>query len=155
MTTPSGSASSPHLLDVHVRFESEIVDAARGTTADGRRIYTLDDVYPQADLVTYPSSIEGFGNAFLEAVYHRRPIVVNRYSIYEIDIKPHGFRVVEFDNYVSRATIEEARRLLRAARPRGRVGGGQLRAGPRGTSRSPSSSAGWRRSWRSASAERR
>jgi glycosyltransferase involved in cell wall biosynthesis len=101
-----------HLLDVHVRFESEIVGVTRATTADGRRVYSLADVYPQADLVTYPSSIEGFGNAFLEAVYHRRPLVVNRYSIYEIDIKPHGFRVVEFDNYVSRATIREARRLL-------------------------------------------
>ncbi len=100
------------LLGVDVRFESEIVGVARGTTPDGRRIYTLDDVYPQADLVTYPSSIEGFGNAFLEAVYHRRPLVVNRYSIYEIDIAPHGFRVVEFDNYVSRATIRDARRLL-------------------------------------------
>jgi glycosyltransferase involved in cell wall biosynthesis len=101
-----------NLLDVHVRFESDLVDATRGETADGRRIYTLDDVYPQADLVTYPSSIEGFGNAFLEAVYHHRPIVVNRYSIYEIDIRPHGFRVVEFDNYVSRATIEQTRHLL-------------------------------------------
>jgi glycosyltransferase involved in cell wall biosynthesis len=101
-----------HLLDVHVRFEADQVDAARGMTAGGRRVYTLDDVYPKADLVTYPSSIEGFGNAFLEAVYHRRPIVVNRYSIYEIDIRPHGFRVVEFDNYISRATIEETRRLL-------------------------------------------
>ncbi|MHB8892970.1 MAG: glycosyltransferase [Candidatus Limnocylindrales bacterium] len=101
-----------HLLDVHVRFEADQVDASRGVTADGRRVYTLDDVYPQADLVTYPSSIEGFGNAFLEAVYHRRPIVVNRYSIYEIDIKPHGFRVVEFDNYISRSTIDETCRLL-------------------------------------------
>jgi mannosylglucosylglycerate synthase len=101
-----------HLLDVHVRFESDQVDVARGETADGRRVYTLDDVYPQADLVTYPSSIEGFGNAFLEAVYHGRPIVVNRYSIYEIDIRPHGFRVVEFDNYISRTTIEQTRRLL-------------------------------------------
>jgi glycosyltransferase involved in cell wall biosynthesis len=101
-----------HLLDVHVRFESEIVGVARATTDDGRRVYSLADVYPQADLVTYPSSIEGFGNAFLEAVYHRRPLVVNRYSIYEIDIKPHGFHVVEFDNYVSGNTIREARRLL-------------------------------------------
>ena len=101
-----------HLLDVHVRFEADQVDAARGETADGRLVYTLDDVYPQADLVTYPSSIEGFGNAFLEAVYHRRPIVVNRYSIYEVDIRPHGFRVVEFDNYISRTTIDETRQLL-------------------------------------------
>jgi mannosylglucosylglycerate synthase len=101
-----------HLLDVSVRFESEIVGVARATTADGRRIYTLGDVYPHAELVTYPSTLEGFGNAFLEAVYYRRPLVVNRYSTYEIDIKPHGFRVVEFDNYVSSATVEEARRLL-------------------------------------------
>ena len=101
-----------HLLHVHVRFESEIVGVTRATTDDGRRVYSLADVYPEADLVTYPSSIEGFGNAFLEAIFHRRPLVVNRYSTYEIDIKPHGFRVVEFDSFVSRDTIREARRLL-------------------------------------------
>ena len=37
---------------------------------------------PHADLVTYPSTFEGFGNAFLEAIYYCRPIVVNTYSIY-------------------------------------------------------------------------
>jgi mannosylglucosylglycerate synthase len=101
-----------HLLDVHVRFESVIVGVSRGTTPDGRRIYSLADTFAQADLVTYPSTIEGFGNAFLEAVYYRRPLVVNRYSVYEIDIKPRGFRVVELDNYVTSAAIREARRLL-------------------------------------------
>jgi len=101
-----------HLLDVDVRFEAEIVGAARGSTPDGRRVYALADVYPEADLVTYPSSIEGFGNAFLEAVYHRRPLVVNRYSIYEVDIRPRGFRVVELDGYVSSAAIGVARRLI-------------------------------------------
>jgi glycosyltransferase involved in cell wall biosynthesis len=101
-----------HLLDVPVRFESDIVGHERGTTPDGRRIYALSDVYPQADLVTYPSSIEGFGNAFLEAVYYRRPIVLNRYSVFEVDIEPKGFRVVGFDNYISAATIRDACRLL-------------------------------------------
>jgi glycosyltransferase involved in cell wall biosynthesis len=100
------------LLGVHVRFESEIVTVERGTTPDGRPTYTLADVYPQADLVTYPSSIEGFGNAFLEAVYFHRPIVVNRYSVYETDIKPRGFRVVEIENYVTEAAVRDARRLL-------------------------------------------
>lgn len=100
------------LLEVHVRYDEAIVGSVRGTTADGRRVYTLDDIYPLADLVTYPSSIEGFGNAFLEAIYHRRPLVVNRYSIYEIDIKPRGFRVVELDGFVSTAAIAQARRLL-------------------------------------------
>jgi mannosylglucosylglycerate synthase len=100
------------LLNVTVNFESAIVGDARGVTPEGRKIYTLGDVYPQADLVTYPSSMEGFGNAFLEAIYYKRPLVVNNYSIYEADIKPKGFRVVEFDGYISEDTLEHARRLL-------------------------------------------
>ena len=100
------------LLDVRVRFEADLVGTSRGTLPDGRRTYTLADIYQHADLVTYGSSIEGFGNGFLEAVYHRRPIVVNRYSIYEIDIAPRGFKAVEFDGFVSTATIHDARRLL-------------------------------------------
>lgn len=99
-------------LGVKVNFESAIVGDARGVTPEGRKIYTLADVYPQADLVTYPSSIEGFGNAFLEAIYFKRPIVVNNYSIYEADIKPKGFKVVEFDGYISERTIEETRYVL-------------------------------------------
>jgi hypothetical protein len=100
------------LLNVTVNFESAIVGDARGFTPEGRKIYTLADVYPQADLVTYPSSIEGFGNAFLEAIYYKRPLVVNNYSIYEADIKPKGFKVIEFDGYISEATLEHARNLL-------------------------------------------
>ena len=100
------------LLGVQVNFESQIVGTARGLTQDGRKIYILGDIYPQADLVTYPSASEGFGNAFLEAIYYKRPLVVNKYSIYEADIKPKGFKVVEFDGYISEATLEHARRLL-------------------------------------------
>jgi len=101
-----------HLLDVTVRFEAEQVQDERGLTKDGKKIYTLGDVYPHADLVTYPSSIEGFGNAFLEAVYYRRPILVNNYSIYEVDIKPKGFHVVWFDSYISTNALEATRRIL-------------------------------------------
>jgi mannosylglucosylglycerate synthase len=100
-------------LDVKVNFESAIVGEERGVTPDGRKIYTLGDVYPQADLVTYPSSVEGFGNAFLEAIYFKRPIVVNNYSIYEADIKPKGFKVVEFDGFISERTLEETRYVLK------------------------------------------
>ena len=100
------------MLNIPVGFEADIVQDARGTTPDGRRIYTLGDVYPHADLVTYPSTIEGFGNAFLEAVYYRRPIIVNNYSIYEVDIRPKGFHVIEFDGFISDATVEDTRQLL-------------------------------------------
>jgi glycosyltransferase involved in cell wall biosynthesis len=81
-------------------------------TKDGRRIYTLGDVYPHADMVTYPSSIEGFGNAFLEAVYYHRLILVNNYSIYEVDIKPKGFRTVWFDGFINTDTLKMVRQVL-------------------------------------------
>lgn len=100
------------LLDVTINFEADIIGPQRGLTPDGRKIYTLADIYPQADLVTYPSSIEGFGNGFLEAVYFRRPIVVNNYSIYETDIKPKGFKVIEFDGFISEETLTAVRSCL-------------------------------------------
>lgn len=100
------------LLGVTVNFVSEIISNQRGLTDDGRKIYTLEDIYPYADLVTYPSAIEGFGNAFLEAIYYKRPLVVNNYSIYETDIKPKGFKVVEFDGFISEQTLNQVRDLL-------------------------------------------
>ena len=100
------------LLGVPTNFVADIIQEQRGWTADGRKIYTLGDVYPQADLVTYPSDIEGFGNAFLEAIYFRRPIVVNNYSIFDMDIKPKGFRVIEFDGYITDETIRRLRQCL-------------------------------------------
>jgi glycosyltransferase involved in cell wall biosynthesis len=100
------------LLRVKVNFEAEIVAPQRGLTADGRKVYALGDVYPKADLVTYPSLSEGFGNAFLEGVYYKRPMVVNNYSIFETDIKPKGFKVIEFDGFISDATLDRTRYLL-------------------------------------------
>ena len=100
------------LLSVTVRFEADQVQNQRGLTSDGRKIYTLADVYPYADLVTYPSSVEGFGNAFLEAVYYRRPILVNNYSIYEVDIKPKGFRAIWFDGFIDPETLKKVRQIL-------------------------------------------
>ena len=99
-------------LEVSVIPVDEIIKEDRGLTEDGNKIYTLADVYPYCDLVTYPSTFEGFGNAFLEAVYFRKPIVVNKYSIYTQDIKPKGFRAVELDGYVTDAAIRETKEIL-------------------------------------------
>ncbi len=74
---------------------------------DGQQpIFTIGDVYSCADLVTYPSGYEGFGNAFLEAIYYHKPIVVNRYSIYIVDIEPKGFDVITIDGFVTQETID-------------------------------------------------
>jgi glycosyltransferase involved in cell wall biosynthesis len=99
------------LLDVSVNFEADLIKDQRGLS-DGRKVYILYDVYPWADLVTYPSDIEGFGNAFLEAIYFRRPIVVNNYSIFDIDIKPKGFQVIEFDGYITDETVQKTSQVL-------------------------------------------
>jgi glycosyltransferase involved in cell wall biosynthesis len=100
------------LMKVDTYFVSNIINEQRGLTNNGRKIYTLEDVYPQADLVTYPSTFEGFGNAFLEAIYFCRPIVVNTYSIYTMDIKPKGFSVIEIDGYVSDEAVRKTRKVL-------------------------------------------
>ncbi len=105
-------AEYSRLIGVNTVFASRIIDEKRGTTPDGKKIYTLDDVYPHADLITYPSNFEGFGNAFLEAIYYKKPIVVNNYSIYSTDIKPKGFSVIEIDGYVTEEAVAETEKVL-------------------------------------------
>jgi len=100
------------LMNVNTIFVSDIISEERGTTPDGRKIYTLEDIYPYADLVTYPSTFEGFGNAFLETLYFKKPIVVNTYSIYLKDIRPKGFKVIEIDGYVTDKAVEQTKQVL-------------------------------------------
>jgi len=100
------------IMNVDTLFISDIIKPYRGKTSDGRKIYTPQDIYHHADLVTYPSNFEGFGNAFLEAVYFRRPIVVNNYSIYAIDIKPKGFKAIELNDYVDSKAVELTKKVL-------------------------------------------
>jgi glycosyltransferase involved in cell wall biosynthesis len=109
------------MLGVNTLFVSEIIGGRRGRTKSGAKIYALQDVYPHADLVTYPSSFEGFGNAFLEAIYFRKPLLINTYSIYQIDIKPKGFEVIEMDGYITNATVERAREVLADGKLRERM----------------------------------
>jgi len=100
------------LMKVNTVFVSDIIKEERGTTPDGRKIYTLEDIYPYADLVTYPSTFEGFGNAFLETLYFKKPVVVNTYSIYLKDIQPKGFKVIEIDGYVTDKAVEQTKQVL-------------------------------------------
>ncbi|MCO5061168.1 MAG: glycosyltransferase family 4 protein [Kiritimatiellae bacterium] len=97
---------------VDMRFVSTQVSDARSVDGEGRKVFTLWDIYPHADLVTYPSLYEGFGNAFLEAIYFKVPVIVNRYGVFGRDIEPKGFRCPMMDGYVSRHVVEEVRRLL-------------------------------------------
>jgi glycosyltransferase involved in cell wall biosynthesis len=102
-----------NLIGVRLRFAADMFDQYRSQAPNGHRIYALVDAYQQADLVGYPSAIEGFGNAFLEAVYFRRPIVVQRYDVFRKDIEPKGFRVIAFAGFITQETVDRTRAVLR------------------------------------------
>ncbi|MEL7500210.1 MAG: glycosyltransferase family 4 protein [Planctomycetota bacterium] len=97
---------------VDLRFVHTSVGEKRGTDAEGNKLYTLEDVYSQSDFITYPSLFEGFGNALLEAYYFRKPVLVNRYSIFISDIEPKGFRSVVMDGLLTRNVIEHVRKVI-------------------------------------------
>jgi glycosyltransferase involved in cell wall biosynthesis len=101
-----------NLLDVPVRFAADYFAFNRELTNEGKKIYSLADAYSQANLVTYPSRIEGFGNAFLEAIYYRRPIIMNSYEIFKTDIRPKGFSVIGYDNFIDQACIYAVQKIL-------------------------------------------
>ena len=99
-------------LGVEVIYAGDRVGCARSfkTTCDSK--YTIEDAYHNADLVTYPSGYEGFGNAFLEAIYFKKPIVVNRYSIFVEDIEPCGFEVIAFESFVTSELVDRIKSFL-------------------------------------------
>lgn len=99
--------------EVPLIFANERIAERRYIDDDGRKIYTLWDIYPHADLISYPSLYEGFGNALLEAFYFRKPVVVNRYQVYEQDIASKGFEAVTLNGYLTSENVEEVRRLLK------------------------------------------
>jgi glycosyltransferase involved in cell wall biosynthesis len=95
-------------LQVDLRFVPTRAEAA---DPSGRPL--LADAYAAADLVSYPSRIEGFGNALLEALFYRCPVLVNRYPVYVRDIAPTGLRLIEIEDCeVTPETVKQAAACL-------------------------------------------
>jgi len=97
---------------IDLRFISDRIGEVRKRNHAGQKMFTLWDLYPHVDFVTYPSLYEGFGNAFLEAVYFKLPILINRYAIFARDIEPKGFRVPLIDGFLTKQVIAEVQRLI-------------------------------------------
>lgn len=105
---------------VSLRIISDRVRSARGTDDQGRRLYTNRDVLVNADLVTYLPAWEGFGNALLEAIAARVPVVTTTYLVYKTDIMTAGLRNIEVrDRYtedgeliVDDSVLQEIRTVL-------------------------------------------
>lgn len=98
--------------NVDMRIVDTRVSEKRQLNDNGQKIYTLWDIYPHANFVTYPSLYEGFGNAFLEAIYFKLPVLVNRYSIYIKDIEPKGFKVVSMEGILTNKIVKQVREIL-------------------------------------------
>jgi mannosylglucosylglycerate synthase len=99
------------VMKVDLRLIDHLIGPER-TSMNGHKIYSLWDAYLHADLVTYPSTYEGFGNALLESVYFKRLTVINRYPVYNADIRPRGFKFIELEGLVDAAAVRKTRKLL-------------------------------------------
>ena len=99
-------------LGVKLIHIDHLIAENAGATGKKTAVYSIAEIYHCADLVTYPSSYEGFGNAFLEAVYFKKPIVVNRYSIYIVDIEPKNFDVIVMEEFISPSVVKQIVKVL-------------------------------------------
>ena len=98
--------------EVDMRVVAHRVGEVRQRDSEGRKVYTLWDLYHHADFVTYPSTYEGFGTALLEAIYFRKPVLINRYSIFVRDIEPKGFRLLTIDGFITPSISKRVEQIL-------------------------------------------
>lgn len=86
--------------DIALHRISHRVASKRMLNSEGQKMYTNRDVLVNADLATYLPIWEGFGNALLEAIAARVPVVVSEYLVYKTDIRVAGLRTIEIrDRY--------------------------------------------------------
>jgi len=101
-------------LSDRVRFAYHRILSDRGQLPDGRKIYSLSDAYASSLACTYFSTYEGFGNAFVETIFAKRPIFVNNYKpVFWPDIGSKGFKCVMLeDNQLTDDVLEEIDEVL-------------------------------------------
>jgi hypothetical protein len=107
-----------HKRGVNLRLVDTHIGDPITHQSNGESPYTLWDVYPHADFITYPSLYEGFGNAFLEAVYFRKPLLINRYATFVRDIEPKGFDLVVMDGFLTHKNVQAVRDIIETAERR-------------------------------------
>ncbi|MFC1625349.1 glycosyltransferase [Patescibacteria group bacterium] len=89
-----------HMENVELKSISRHIEAERRIKR-GIKKYSIWDAFVYADLVTFPSVWEGWGNQFIETVFARKPIVVFEYPVFEQDIKPEGYEFISLGNKLS------------------------------------------------------
>jgi glycosyltransferase involved in cell wall biosynthesis len=129
ITSPAGDEGLDYLVSlellaerhhVHLRYAADRFQPNHEGKPLGPA-HTLNDAYLAADLITYPSLHEGFGNALVEAMFYGKPVLVNRYPVYDADIRPLGVKFVEIEGEVTDAAVREVRELLSNPRRRAEI----------------------------------
>ena len=82
---------------IHVKFISNHVRSSRAFK-QGIKYYSLWDAYVFADIITFPSIWEGWGNQFIEAIFAKKPIVLYEYPVYKVDIKKENYNIISLGN---------------------------------------------------------
>ena len=88
---------------IEAKFIHSLI-AAKRSEVNNEKVYSLWDAYVHADLVTYPSLSEGWGNQFIEAVFAKKPIVLFEYPVFKADIKKEGYDYISFGDKIDGVT---------------------------------------------------
>lgn len=88
-------------LKVKAVFAGDRFMPERQKTA-GLKKYGFWESYLFADLITYTSFWEGFGNQFLEAIAFKKLPVVFEYPVFKADIKKEGYQYVSLGDKIRR-----------------------------------------------------
>ena len=122
VTGPAGDEGYEYqqkTLEEAARAEVKVISAAEGVgfvrgAPGARKRYTMGDAYVYADLVTFPSDLEGFGNPVIEAAMYGRPLFVNRYPVLDdiLMLAEGRFDFIVIDDDVTAAAVARAYEVL-------------------------------------------
>lgn len=87
---------------VEAKLVSDRVSFHRDLAPSGEKIYSFWDTYLLADIMTYPSLQEGWGNQLLEGIWAKLPVVSFEYPVFKTDIAPLGFKCISLGDRVER-----------------------------------------------------
>jgi glycosyltransferase involved in cell wall biosynthesis len=126
ITSPAGDEGLDYLVslerlaerhDVHLRYAADRF----APNHEGKPLgpaHSLNEAYLAADLISYPSLYEGFGNALVEAMFYGKPVVVNRYPVFDADIRSLGVQFIEIEGAITDDTVREVQDVLSNPRRR-------------------------------------
>jgi len=98
--------------NIKIRYVHNLIDEPITGMPVKKQRYSLWEAYQAADFVTFPSLHEGFGNALIEAIYLKKPILINRYKVFVDDIEPNGFDLIKMDGNLTKDVVNKIKRIL-------------------------------------------